>query len=153
MKFKNQRGFTLIEILIVVAIIGMLSSIVLVGLGSFRARGRDARRVADIKEIQNALELSYARYGEYQIGSNIDTNALTLVADGIGVTKIPSDPSGGNYKYGSDGQGYVLGAELEEDTAAVLDDDIDNDTPAAERFSVDCGSATLGEDTIYCVKF
>jgi prepilin-type N-terminal cleavage/methylation domain-containing protein len=53
----NKKGFTLIEVLTVVAIIGLLASIVLVGLGSFRTRGRDTRRIADLRSTQNALEL------------------------------------------------------------------------------------------------
>ena len=52
---KKEKGFTLIEMLIVVATIGLLASVVLVGLGSFRSRGRDARRIADIRSVQNSL--------------------------------------------------------------------------------------------------
>jgi type II secretion system protein G len=150
-KQKGEKGFTLIEILIVVAIIGMLSSIVLVGLGSFRSRGRDARRAADLREIQNALELYYAKNGNYPAEeSSVDVSELNLQNEGIGVTKIPADPSSGQtYQYGSDGQSYVLSATLEEEAAAVLKDDIDNDT--AERFGVECGVPT--SDKIYCIKF
>jgi prepilin-type N-terminal cleavage/methylation domain-containing protein len=146
-KLKREKGFTLIEILIVVAIIGMLSSVVLVGLGSFRSRGRDARRAADLREIQNALELYYAKFGNYPNPySNVDVSTIGLQGASIGVTKIPADPSSGQtYKYGSNGQSYVLGAKLEETAAAVLNDDIDNDV--AERFGVDCA------DPVYCIKF
>ena len=45
----SNRGFTLMELLIVVAIIGLLASMILVGLSSFRTRGRDARRIFDVK--------------------------------------------------------------------------------------------------------
>lgn len=55
---KNKaRGFTLIELLVVIAIIGILSSVVLASLNSARAKARDARRLSDLHQIRNALEL------------------------------------------------------------------------------------------------
>lgn len=56
---KTARGFTLIELLVVIAIIGILSSVVLASLNRARAKSRDARRIADIKQIAIALELYY----------------------------------------------------------------------------------------------
>lgn len=146
----NNKGFTLIEILIVVFIIGLLSSIVLVGLGSFRARGRDARRIADIRETQNGLELYYGKFGSYPAGT---WNGLkkTLVDAEVGITSISDDPSGGNahYQYGTNGQNYVLGAKLEDANSHVLKDDFDGS--GAETFGVECGTPT--NDQFYCIKF
>ncbi len=62
---KNISGFTLIELLVVVAIIGILSSVVLASLNSARAKARDARRIQDIKQIQNALSLYWLDNGRY----------------------------------------------------------------------------------------
>lgn len=61
----NKKGFTLIELLVVIAIIGMLSTLAVVALNSARAKSRDARRVADIKQIQTALEMYYNTVGSY----------------------------------------------------------------------------------------
>lgn len=55
---RSPKGFTLIELLVVIAIIGILASIVLVSLTSARAKGRDARRVSDLKEISKLISLN-----------------------------------------------------------------------------------------------
>jgi general secretion pathway protein G len=57
MKNKRNRGFTLIELLVVIAIIAILSTVVMAGLNSARMKGRDAKRLSDIKQVQAALEL------------------------------------------------------------------------------------------------
>jgi prepilin-type N-terminal cleavage/methylation domain-containing protein len=62
---KSGAGFTLIEMLVVVAIIGLLSSVILVGLGDVRQEARDTRRVADIRQIQNQLEIYYSMNQNY----------------------------------------------------------------------------------------
>ena len=159
---SKKSGFTLIEVLIVVFIIGLLASVVLVGLGAFRQRGRDARRVADLRSAQNALELYYAKNNQYPkvTGSGSQTwtdlkAALIGPEVGIGVESIPSDPIGGaaSYEYASsDGtdadapQSYVLKATLEEYNQ-ILKEDIDD-----EVFGLQCGAEGDAERE-YCIKF
>jgi len=62
---NNKKGFTLIELLVVIAIIGLLSTLSILALNSARARARDAKRVADVKQIQTALEMCYNDTGNY----------------------------------------------------------------------------------------
>lgn len=64
---KAFRGFTLIELLVVIAIIGILASIVLVSLTGARLKSRDGQRLAELKEMQKALELYYSTNGRYPI--------------------------------------------------------------------------------------
>ncbi len=64
---RHHGGFTLIELLVVIAIIGILSSIVMVSLTGARAKARDAKRVADIKNIQLALETYYTDHLKYPL--------------------------------------------------------------------------------------
>ena len=56
---KKRKGFTLIELLVVIAIIALLSAVVLSTLSTARMKGRDARRIADLAQIQTALELYF----------------------------------------------------------------------------------------------
>lgn len=58
----RDRGFTLLELLVVVAIIGLLSSIVLASLGTARARARYGAMVAQMIEVANAAELARGQY-------------------------------------------------------------------------------------------
>jgi prepilin-type N-terminal cleavage/methylation domain-containing protein len=61
----KNRGFTLIELLMVIAIIGVLAAIVLINLTQSREGSRDARRLADIKQITTALEIYFTDNSGY----------------------------------------------------------------------------------------
>ncbi|OGE78208.1 MAG: hypothetical protein A2751_03565 [Candidatus Doudnabacteria bacterium RIFCSPHIGHO2_01_FULL_46_14] len=62
---RLRSGFTLIELLVVISVIGLLASVILISLNSARAKARDAKRIADIRQIQKALELYYDQNNEY----------------------------------------------------------------------------------------
>lgn len=118
---KSVRGFTLIELLVVIAIIGILSSVVLASLSSARARGRDAVRQSDVRQLQNALELYYNdanRYPAVSGAAQASELQSTLVPSYISV--IPSDPSGApaQYQYysGPPYTGYTIVVDYEGDS-------------------------------------
>jgi prepilin-type N-terminal cleavage/methylation domain-containing protein len=58
-------GFTLVELLVVMAILGVLVTLVAGGFRTAQMRGRDAQRKSDLKELANALELFYTDHGQY----------------------------------------------------------------------------------------
>lgn len=64
-KQKLLRGFTIIELVVIVAVIGVLSAITTVGVGKYMADTRDSRRVASVTVISEALEKYYSQHGEY----------------------------------------------------------------------------------------
>ncbi len=64
-KLKITKAFTLVELLVVMAIIGILASLAVGNFRSVQARGRDAQRKSDLKQIAHSLELYYGDYGQY----------------------------------------------------------------------------------------
>ncbi|MEK7628545.1 MAG: type II secretion system protein [Patescibacteria group bacterium] len=146
MKTYWKRGFTLIELLVVIAIIGILSSVVLASLNSARKKGRDARRISDVKQLQNALELYYDTNQAYPAA----LDAASLITPGY-IAAIPVDPnpSGGSYAYDqvSSGVSYYLGANLETSGHAVLSADADSTGTNVEGADDDgCGNQV----GVYC---
>lgn len=111
MKYSQKsRGFTLIELLVVIAIIGLLSSVVLASLNGARIKGRDARRLADIKQIQVALELYYGSQTQPAYPAALSSLATTYIAS------VPVDPATGSsytYAVSSTDLYYCIGATME----------------------------------------
>jgi prepilin-type N-terminal cleavage/methylation domain-containing protein len=61
----RNKGFTLIELVIVIAVIGILATIALTAVSTAQARARDAQRLSDIGQIQIALKIFFARNDRY----------------------------------------------------------------------------------------
>jgi prepilin-type N-terminal cleavage/methylation domain-containing protein len=126
---RSARGFTLIELLVVIAIIGILSSVVLASLNTARQKSRDARRIADVKQIQLALELYFDSKATYPSS----TTQLTPTYISI----LPKDPlTRVDYTYAGVGSGatctsYHLGVALEQTGHTVLGADADAAVAAA----------------------
>ena len=85
MNMKSPRAFTLIELMVVIAIIGLLSSIVLASLSSARSKGNDAKVISEMKSIRNAAELYYSQNSNY--------GAATSGATCTGVGSMWQSPS------------------------------------------------------------
>jgi prepilin-type N-terminal cleavage/methylation domain-containing protein len=74
MKFWNTypRGFTIIEIIVVIAVIAALSSFVLINIQSARAKAGDIERVAYIKEVLTILRVYKDQNNEYPLQTPTD---------------------------------------------------------------------------------
>ena len=157
MKTSYKKGFTLIELLVVIAIIGILSSIVLASLNSARKKGRDARRVSDIKQLQLALELSYDANAKYPAGTSMASLATDSYIAAIPLDPLNSAPNVYTYQ-ATDGAatpaacnsgtclGYVLKAVLETENHIAVQSDIDGTVAG-----VTCGTQGATE-VEFCVK-
>lgn len=71
-KLRNQRGFTIIELLIVIVVIGILAALVITTYGGIQAKGRDAQRQDDLKVVHSQLELFYADHNYYPAVADIN---------------------------------------------------------------------------------
>jgi general secretion pathway protein G len=118
---RQKRGFTLIELLVVIAVIGLLATLAVVALNNARAKARDAKRVADIKQVQTALELYFNDKGHYPLTDEFtagtiystSTNGTTTYMKIIPTAPTPQDGSCSGvdnlYAYNSfDGSTYTL---------------------------------------------
>lgn len=140
--FNRRAGFTLIEMLVVVAVVGLLSSAVLVGLEDARERARDARRIADLRSVQNGLEVFYSNNRFYP------RDAYDEVEE-----SLPNDPQGGEYKYiRKSPDSYIVGACLENDKPAGVSGIETNDRVGPEDSPLTpAPNCTCSDSNGYCV--
>ena len=116
-RFRGQAGFTLIEIMVVILIIGLLALMVVPRLRGVADRAKRTKAQADIQELKQALDRYYLDNGSYP---TTDQGLQALVSpptagrvpsnyeQGGYIEKLPSDPWGNQYFYQSDGSSYAL---------------------------------------------
>ncbi len=133
-----RHGFTLIELMIVIVILGVLMGTILPRLTGAQARARDTARIADLSNISQALETYYDDNGKYPGNNGVryclgntpeGSDVVSKVTDAIKVylNKFPTPPSAsqisvgctGAYAYfplkskGIDNNGYALISDVE----------------------------------------
>lgn len=76
MTIKNkQQGFTIVELLIVIVVIGILAALVITTFTGIQQKARDTERQTDIKALQGQVEAYYAQKGNYPTRTNVNDSA------------------------------------------------------------------------------
>lgn len=155
--FRN--AFTLVELLVVMAILGVLVALVAGNFRNAQIRGRDAQRKSDLKQLAHSLELFYADYGKYPSEASGSISACPYnpaLSTGTSCTwgddqftdgkttyfkNVPNDPSSsGSYRYrevvGSSSQKFQLFAYLENSQDPVID-------PLVTALGYSCGGGNI----------
>lgn len=153
---KSHAGFTALELLIVIGIIGVIVAIALVGLTRARAKSRDDSRIANMRIVQIALEdyKTACRNYPYALDTTADNCAFAGGTTTFGefLFSLPENPLGTSfqyyaYAYQNDPEtciGYHLGVPLEMDNhnALATDSDIDSSNTALGTVSCEPGNTT-----------
>lgn len=143
---KSQRAFTLLELLVVMAIMALLVGLGLRTFGSVQQKSRDGRRKQDLQSIGKALELYYNDFGHYPFAlegkiMGCGEGAVMVCSwsgvwqntsnDTLYMSKLPQDPGGGQYYYQTNDTGswFYLFAYLENTEDEKIARDA-NDEPA-----------------------
>jgi len=141
---KNSKGFTLMEMIIVIAIIVIIFAVSLVLARTFKGKGRDSERFADLRAIQGAIEL-YIQSNPKKLPPGVDQTTENNISGYAWTSNNPADQtlakdlspkflngnfpqdpltsSGSYYIYCRNGHDYLLGAVLEK--AGDIAGDID----------------------------
>lgn len=150
-----SQGFTLVELLVVIAIIGTLATLLLLQLGTARAKARDTKRISDINQMRTAMEQFFDDNGRYPTSASKtawESGSNALVPKYI--AQIPEDPlTPGCTDYnGSACYGYAfnpvttpirfhLWAELEQFNRAALGGDLDINSSTWSGSAMDASPA------------
>ncbi len=119
---KYTKGFTLVELMVVIAIIGILTGIMLASFSAAKTQSRDVKRVSDLSQIQLALAGYFNRCGVYPAnltigsGESTCTSAGTTIKLSTFISSVPIPPNAGEtYDYTVDAglDDYFLHATLE----------------------------------------
>lgn len=138
----QQKGFTIIELLVIVVIIGILSTLVISTYSGVQAKNRNSDRQASIDTLQGQLETYYAQYNKYPTLANVNDPAwrkanLVKATDGE-----LQDPSWNTKNSNCTANGYAVATnQPEKDCYAYQVTGTDGST--CDNVNVDCAQYTL----------
>ena len=136
MQKRRQSGFTLLEVMVVIVILGILASLVVPNLMGNKEKADQQKAVSDIVALENALDmykLDNSRYPTTEQGLEAlvtkpqgEPEPRNYKSDGY-IKRLPQDPWGGAYQLMSPGEhGKIDVFSMGLDGEAGTDDDIGN---------------------------
>ena len=102
----QRRGFTLVELMVVIVIIGLLAGVVTVSVRSYLVRSKQNVAKMEIAKICQALDTFYGEFDRYPTNEEgVEALAADSAAfpDGL-LQRVPKDPWGHTYEYHSPGR-------------------------------------------------
>lgn len=133
MSKRIRRAFTLIELLLVVAIIGILAGIAVFNFSGMQTRGKIAKAKSELRMLQTAVENYYVHHAAYPESLDMVTSATPRI-----VKTLPADtfsPENAPYQYTRGGAGnsyyaiYSVGTGGEA-TANIINDEVVESDPS-----------------------
>lgn len=94
---RNQRGFTLVEIMIVVAIIGLLAAIAIPNFVKARAKSQQNACITNLKQLDGAVQ----QWAVENKKTTTDTYTFANITDFLKGSVMPQCPAGGTYTEGA----------------------------------------------------
>ena len=128
---RNRSGFTIVELLIVIVVVGILASITVAAYGGVQKRAGNIRRISDIKNVAAIVKSYYAQNGSYPTTGSAVTSVRSDSKCSVGTKQVdwipdvvpsltaslpqsdgkrPNGANTGCYKYWSDGKSFVISA-------------------------------------------
>jgi len=129
MKKGNKKGFTLVELLVVIAILAILATVSVVGYSSFTQKARDSRAQQELTQIHS-----------YIYAADINDDSFAFTADGIEFATAPADAAEAAAALKT-----AVGADWEFEGTLTVELDADKNVVKL-IYNVDGGNATLALD-------
>lgn len=151
---RLQKGFTIVELLIVIVVIGILAALVITTYNGIQQKGRNTERNTDLKAVQGQLEAYYATNGRYpsntDLGTTSASNVTFIQANMKGLDKEAlRDPKAATGSYalvnGTTATANVYAYEATDDSGGACN----NTTTDCTKYTLTSKPEGSGADIVY----
>jgi len=122
-KFNKQSGFTIVELLIVIVVIGILAALVITTFTGIQQKGRNTERTTDIKAVHSQLEAYYAKNGVYPTLAQMNDAGDAFIKNELKGLDLDAtkDPKGTSNDLAATSTATVYGYAVAPDAAGTAD--------------------------------
>lgn len=124
---RKQEGFTIVELLIVIVVIGILAALVITTFTGIQQKARDTERQTDIKALHGQIEAYYAQNGRYPTLTDMNTASWRQTnMKGLDQEAL-KDPKGSAYTLGGSAAANTYAYAVQNASGAACDNVNGND--------------------------